>query len=132
MKTMKSLIATAAIAAGLSFVAAPGTAQAQNAIVDAARVLVNVSDIVYRNGQPYYRYGDYGPQDRIIVVSEGGRDRYYRQAPRGVAHGYYGTQPGHNKRMTTKQYQKYQKDQRKRWEKQRKADRKRWEKARRY
>lgn len=37
------------------------------------------------------------PEDRIIVVRENGRRVYYRNAPRGVAHGYYGTQPGHNK-----------------------------------
>lgn len=43
--------------------------------------------------------------------------RYYRNAPRGVAHGYYGTQPGHNKyrnyNRNSKAHQKYVKDMRK-------------------
>ena len=37
-------------------------------------MLVDVADVVLRGGQPYYRYGDYGYDDRLIV----GRDRYGR------------------------------------------------------
>ena len=96
MKNFKMSLAAAAVSAGLTMAIAPQPAQAQS-IVDLARVIVNVNDIVYRGGVPYYRYGQYRPEDRIIVVRENGRRTYYRNAPRGVAHGYYGTQPGHNK-----------------------------------
>ena len=51
---------------------------------DLVRVLVDVADVVLRGGIPYYRHGDYGYDDRLIV----GRDRYgrpvyYRNVPRG-------------------------------------------------
>ena len=118
MKNFKILIAVAAVSAGLSLAFAPQPAKAQS-IVDIARVIVNANDIVYRGNVPYYRYGSYRPQDRIIVVREGGHRKYYRQAPRGVAHGYYGTQPGHHKnkayKARAKAYKKYRKQQAKRY-----------------
>lgn len=107
MKTVKTLIGGTVLAMGLGFASlAPTPAQAQNSIVDLARVIVNVNDIVYRGGQPYYRYGSYGPQDRIIVVREGNRNVYYRNVPRGNAYGYYG-HPQHSNKYKTKHKGKY-------------------------
>jgi hypothetical protein len=52
---------------------------------DLVRVIVDVADIVFRSGQPYYRYGDYGDDDRLIVSRDyRGRPVYYRYAPRGI------------------------------------------------
>ena len=117
MKTLKALLGGTAIAMGLGFASlAPVPAQAQNSTVDLARVIVNVNDIVYRGGQPYYRYGSYGPEDRIIVVREGSRNRYYRNVPRGNAYGYYG-HPSQTKQWN-QNGKKSQKD-RKKWEKER-------------
>jgi hypothetical protein len=96
--SLSRYFAPAVLAASLGFaaVAAPAPVQAQSD--DLVRVLVNVADVVMRNNQPYYRYGDYGYNDRLI----GQRDRYgrivyYRSVPRaqyrngppyGNAYGY--------------------------------------------
>jgi hypothetical protein len=73
----------AAIGAGALF-SAPARAD------DLARVIVDVADIVFRSGQPYYRYGDYGYDDRLTVERDyRGRPVYYRNMPRGNAYGYY-------------------------------------------
>lgn len=102
MKTVKTMIGGTVLAIGLGFASlAPQPAHAQNSIVDLARVIVSVNDIVYRGGVPYYRYGSYGPNDRIIVVREGSRNRYYRNVPRGNAYGYYG-HPQHSKKYKNK------------------------------
>ena len=37
-------------------------------------VLVDIADVVINNGTPYYRYGNQGYDDRLIVA----RDRYGR------------------------------------------------------
>ena len=71
---------------------APVTVRAQDDVL--ARVLVDIADVVFNNGVPYYRYGDYGYDDRLVV----GRDRYgrpvyYRQVGYDgdhAAHGYDG------------------------------------------
>ena len=63
--------AVLATALGLGAVAAPGPVRAQDSL---SRVLVDVADVVLRGGQPYYRYGNYGPNDRLVA----GRDRYGR------------------------------------------------------
>jgi hypothetical protein len=82
----------------------PAPVQAQDSLT---RVLVDVADVVLRSGVPYYRYGDYGYNDRLVA----GRDRYgrvvyYRTMPRGYdsryrggppygnANGYYRNGPG--------------------------------------
>lgn len=53
-----------------------GLAQAQDSL---ARVLVDVADVVMRGGAPYYRYGNYGYQDRLVVqYDHHGRPVYYR------------------------------------------------------
>lgn len=78
-----------ALGAGALF---PAPARADD---DLVRVIVDVADIVYRSGHPYYRYGDYGRDDRLIVGrDQRGRQVYYRYVPRqygppyGNAYGY--------------------------------------------
>ena len=73
MKTLTRWMAPAVLAAGFGMgaMALPQQAHAQDALT---RVLVDVSDVILRGGQPYYRHGNYGPDDRLIVQ----RDRYGR------------------------------------------------------
>ncbi|TCZ87201.1 hypothetical protein [Lysobacter sp. N42] len=98
-------LAPAALATALGAAAlAPVPAKAQSA--DLVRTIVDIADVVFRGGQPYYRHGDYGYDDRLVA----GRDRYgrtvyYRVAdprygapPYGRAHGYYGKAPGQRKK----------------------------------
>jgi hypothetical protein len=69
------------------------------------RVLVDIADVVIRGGTPYYRHGDYGYNDRLIVdLDRYGRRVYYREVPRhdryrsgppyGNAYGYHRNGPG--------------------------------------
>lgn len=100
MATLSRWFVPAVLAAALGVgIMAPAPAQAQ----DLARVLVDIADVVLRGGQPYYRHGNYGRDDRLIVVRDRyGRTVYYRQVPAnvrsgppyGVAHGYYRNGPG--------------------------------------
>lgn len=89
MDTVSRWLAPAVMAAGLGIAAvAPTPAYAQSGD-ELVRVLVDVADVVLRGGVPYYRHGDYGYDDRLIV----GRDRfgrpvYYRQTPRHVDYRY--------------------------------------------
>ncbi|MDO5504912.1 MAG: hypothetical protein Q4F49_01285 [Pseudoxanthomonas suwonensis] len=96
------LLATAGLAAGLGLAmfAAPAPAHAQDPI---ARVLVDIADVVFRGGDPYYRHGRYSRDDRLVMERDRyGRPVYYRHAParyrgsppRGVAHGYWRNGPG--------------------------------------
>jgi hypothetical protein len=105
MNMLSRWFAPAVLAAGLGFGAmTPAPVQAQDSLT---RVLVDVADVVLRSGVPYYRYGDYGYNDRLVA----GRDRYgrvvyYRTMPRGYdsryrggppygnAYGYYRNGPG--------------------------------------
>ena len=100
MAILTRWLAPAALAVGLGFGAmTPAPAQAQDTLT---RVLVDVADVVLRGGQPYYRYGDYGYDDRLIAQRDRyGRVVYYRTVPRygdnyrsgppyGNAYGYYG------------------------------------------
>ena len=75
MATVTRWLATTALAAGLGLasLAAPAPAHAQDGN-DLARVMVNVADVIFRSGDPYYRYGNYGYNDRLTVE----RDRYGR------------------------------------------------------
>ena len=82
--SLSRFVAPAVLAAsfGLASIAAPAPAQAQSSD-ELVRVLVNVADVVMRGNTPYYRYGDYGYNDRLISQ----RDRYggvvyYRDLPR--------------------------------------------------
>lgn len=104
MTTLSRWFAPAALALGLGFGAAtvPAPAQAQDELT---RVLVDIADVVIRGGTPYYRHGNYGYDDRLIVVRDRyGRPVYYRSVPRHVQHrsgppygnayGYYRNGPG--------------------------------------
>jgi len=100
MAILARWLAPAALAVGLGFGAmTPAPAQAQDTLT---RVLVDIADVVLRGGQPYYRYGNYGYDDRLIAQRDRyGRVVYYRMVPRyyddnyrdgppyGNAYGYY-------------------------------------------
>lgn len=98
--SLSRYLAPAVLAAslGIAAVVAPAPAQAQSD--DLVRVLVDVADVVLRGNQPYYRYGDYGYDDRLVMQRDRyGRPVYYRYVqrdayhrggpPRGNAYGYY-------------------------------------------
>ena len=98
MKTLTRWMAPAVIAAGfgLGAMAVPQQAQAQDALT---RVIVDVADVILRGGQPYYRYGNYGPNDQLVMQRDRyGRPVYYRTVrsgpPYGNAYGYYRNGPG--------------------------------------
>ena len=104
MATMTRWIAPVVFAAGFGAVAmAPAPAHAQSGD-DLARVIVDVADVIFRSGQPYYRHGNYGYDDRLIVDRDRyGRPVYYRNAPRqayrsgppyGNAYGYHRNKNG--------------------------------------
>ena len=74
--------AVLAASLGVAAIAAPAPAQAQSSH-DLVRVLVNVADVAMRGNQPYYRYGNYGYNDRLIAQRDRhGRIVYYRTVPR--------------------------------------------------
>jgi hypothetical protein len=71
-------IAPAVLAAGLGF-GAIAPVHAQDSL---SQVLVNVADVVFNNGTPYDRYGNYGSNDRLTTGRDAyGRTVYYRQDP---------------------------------------------------
>ncbi|RPE79691.1 hypothetical protein [Vulcaniibacterium tengchongense] len=79
------------LAAGLGVAAfAPAPAHA-----DGVRVIVDLGDVIFRDGYPYYRHGGYGPRDRLVVVRDRwGRPVYYRTVyragpPYGHAYGHW-------------------------------------------
>ena len=89
------------LAAGLGLAALLSVPQARAVDI---RVFVDLGDLVFRGGTPYYRYG--GPYDRVHVEYIGGRPVYYRwmpdtvvyrhapKPPRGHAWGYWENGPG--------------------------------------
>ncbi len=91
---LSRMIAPTILAAALGLAAlAPGKAHASD---DLVRVLVNVADVIYHSGQPYYRHGNYGYYDRVVIV----RDRYhhpsyYRYVPRHHQVVYRSAPPRH-------------------------------------
>lgn len=102
MATLTRWLASTALAAGLGMAAlgAPAPAHAQSDD-DLVRVIVDVADVIFRGGYPYYRYGDYGYNDRLIMERDRyGRPVYYRYEPRtyrsgppyGNAYGYWRNQ----------------------------------------
>ena len=108
MAILTRWLAPAVFAAGLGFGAmTPAPAQAQDDTL--TRVLVDIADVVLRGGVPYYRYGDYGYDDRLIAQRDRyGRIVYYRMVPRyqsdyragppyGNAYGYWNNGPGSRK-----------------------------------
>lgn len=111
MATLSRWLASVAMAAGLGMAAlTPTPARADD---DLVRVIVDVADVIHHAGQPYYRYGNYGYNDRLIVVRDRyGHPVYYRQVPRsyysnygygppyGKAHGYWKKRQPANTRVT--------------------------------
>lgn len=108
MTILSRWLAPAVLAAGLGFGAmTPAPVQAQDDAL--TRVLVDIADVVLRGGVPYYRYGDYGYDDRLIAQRDRyGRLVYYRMVPRyqsdyragppyGNAYGYWNNSPGSRK-----------------------------------
>lgn len=74
-------IVLAAGLGGMAMIPAPAHAQSGD---DLVRVLVDVADVMFRSGTPYYRHGNYGHDDRLVVVRDRyGRNVYYRQVRRG-------------------------------------------------
>ena len=71
-------LAPAVMAVGMGFASmVPAPARAQDDTL--TRVLVEVADVVLRGGQPYYRYGTYRDDDRLVVARDRyGRPVYYR------------------------------------------------------
>ncbi|HEY5972942.1 MAG TPA: hypothetical protein VIT22_13450 [Pseudoxanthomonas sp.] len=116
-------LAPVVLAAGLGMVAmTPAAARADDNLV---RVLVDVADVIYHSGQPYYRYGDYGRYDRVVIVRDRyRRPTYYRYVPRdyrmaygppyGRAHGYYRHAPRYDYRYRDHRYSRH--DRRDRWD----------------
>jgi hypothetical protein len=101
MQILSRWLAPAVLAAGLGAAAlAPAPAHAQDDTL--TRVLVDVADVVLRGGQPYYRHGSYGYNDRLVVQRDRyGRPVYYRLVPvaarqgppYGNAYGYWNNAP---------------------------------------
>lgn len=89
MTVLSRWLAPVVLAAGLGGIAMiPAPAHARDGD-DLARVLVDVADVIFRSGNPYYRHGNYERGDRLIVVRDRyGRPVYYRQVNRG--HDNYG------------------------------------------
>jgi hypothetical protein len=84
MAFLTRLIAPAALAAALG-VGGSFAAPAAHAADDLVRVIVDIADVVFRSGQPYYRYDDHEYRDRLIVDRDRyGRPIYYRHVPREV------------------------------------------------
>lgn len=92
MKPFTRWMVPAVMAAGFAFAGAviPQQAQAQDEV---ARVIVDVADVIVRGGQPYYRNGGYGPDDRLQVE----RDRYGRQVYYRTVDGHYGNAYGYHR-----------------------------------
>lgn len=83
MQALTRWIAPAALAAALGAGAlVPTPARASD---DLVQVIVDIADVVFRSGHPYYRYGDYDRGDRLVVrYDRYGRPIYYRYVPREV------------------------------------------------
>lgn len=103
MSTLTRWLAPVVLVAGFGAAAlAPAPAQAQSGD-PLARVIVDVADVIFRGGTPYHRHGQYGYNDRLIVVRDRyDRPSYYREVrhahrggpPYGKAHGYHRNGPG--------------------------------------
>ncbi|MGH8083976.1 MAG: hypothetical protein ACREPV_01695 [Lysobacter sp.] len=75
------VVLAAGLGGGMAMTPAPAHAQGGD---DLVRVLVDVADVMFRSGTPYYSHGNYGHDDRLIVVRDRyGRPVYYRQVRRG-------------------------------------------------
>lgn len=87
MTALSRWLAPFVFAAGFGAMAmVPTPARADDQL---ARVIVDIADVIVRNNTPYYRYGNYGYADRLIVVNDRwGRPTYYRNAPRYADYRY--------------------------------------------
>jgi len=109
MSTLTRWITPLVLAVGFGGAAlAPAHAQSGDQL---ARVIVDVADVIFRGGDPYYRGGQYGHDDRLVVSRDRhGRPVYYREVPRhvrsgppyGNAYGYHGNAPGQQKHNKVK------------------------------
>lgn len=105
-------LAALVLAAGLGLAAlGPAPARADD---DLVRVIVDVADVIFRGGHPYYRHGDYRHDDRLIVDRDRyGRPLYYRYVsrdygrydrrsgpPYGNAYGYWNKRAPQNSRVS--------------------------------
>ena len=73
---LPAVLATGFVATAL----APAPARAND---DLVRVIVDVADVMMRGSTPYYRHGNYGQNDRLLVSYDRyGRPVYYRNVPR--------------------------------------------------
>lgn len=79
--TLTRWILPAVLATGFVGTAlAPAPARAND---DLVRVIVDVADVMMRGSTPYYRHGNYGQNDRLLVSYDRyGRPVYYRNVPR--------------------------------------------------
>lgn len=131
--SLARLLAPALLATGLGLAAlAPSPARASD---DLVRVIVDVADVIYHGGQPYYRNGPgYGYGDRLVVVRDHyhrptyyryvPRTVYYRAPPRGHAYGYYRNPPPRYVRYVDRddrydrhdRYDRYDRRDRDRWD----------------
>lgn len=112
MAILSRWFAPAVLAAGMGLASlTPNTALAQSS--DLTRIIVDVADVIFRGGQPYYRQGDYGHDDRLIVSRDRyGRPVYYRNAPYresyrdgppyGNAYGYHRNRQDDHRRVKCK------------------------------
>lgn len=81
------LLGSTALAAALALTALAAPAPAA-AAEPKLRVIVDLGDVIFRSGHPYYRHGGYGYDDRLIVERDRwGRPVYYRYAPRDYRSG---------------------------------------------
>lgn len=91
MSFLARWLAPAALAAALGaglFLPAPARAGDDRRSDDMLRVIVDVVDVAFRSGQPYYRHGGYGYNDRLTVERDHrGRPVYYRHVPRDHRYG---------------------------------------------
>lgn len=104
MALMSRWLAPALLATGLGVASlAPMNARAQSGD-ELVRVIVDVADVIMRGNQPYYRHGNYGYNDRLVVVRDRyGRPVYYRQVPNPnyrAAYGYDYGRDRHDVRRT--------------------------------
>lgn len=99
MSTFSRWLAPLVIAAGLGTLSlAPTTARADSGD-ELVRVLVDVADVVLSGNQPYYRNGNQGYNDRLVVVRDNrGQQRYYRNVPRRHPASNYRGGPSYNYR----------------------------------
>lgn len=97
--TLTRWVLPALLATGLATAAlVPAPAKAND---DLVRVIVDVADVMMRGSTPYYRHGNYGQNDRLLVSYDRyGRPVYHRNVqrnhrayrpgppPHARAHGY--------------------------------------------